>query len=404
MQQQNPPHTAAVIVAAGRGNRMGADTNGPKQYRSLGPSSVLQETVSRFVQHTEIHLVQVVIHPEDHDLYAESVNNHPKLMIPTEGGATRQESCRLGLEALSSNGLKRVLIHDAARPFVSPATITDTLGSIRSGCCVVPAIPIADTIKRAEPSDGESLAVTETVSRENLFLAQTPQGFCFEEILAAHRQMESTGETNLTDDAAVAERVGMKVLLSAGNADNFKITTALDLERAYQMMAPETPTALPDIRTGIGYDIHRLVKGDGVVLCGIEIPGPWRLEGHSDADVGLHAITDALLGTIGKADIGSHFPPSDPQWRDADSDRFLAHATDFVLAEDGIILNLDISIICEEPKIGPHREDMRRRIAEICKIEMNRVSVKATTNETIGAVGRREGIAAMATATVGFLP
>lgn len=386
---------AIVIVAAGRGSRMGDDA-GPKQYRMLGGKAVLQRTIECFTDHPEIHAIQVAIHADDGKLYEEAVIAHEKLLPPVTGGATRQDSCKAGVDALADMEIDKVLIHDAARPFVPHETTSNILAGIGNGVCALPASAIADTVKRADANG----IVEETVPRDNLHLAQTPQGFMFDEIYTAHAKAETENLHDLTDDAAVAEWAGMQVKLVEGYAGNFKITTKQDLARAERELSMRN--SIPDVRTGSGYDVHTLGPGNAVILCGIEIPNTQALQGHSDADVGLHSLTDALLGTIGAGDIGSHFPPSDPQWKGTSSDRFLEHAVKLVREAGGTITNLDVTIICEAPKIGPHRDMMRARIAEICGIELIRASVKATTNEKIGFIGREEGIAALASATVVF--
>lgn len=386
---------AVVIVAAGRGERLGGE-GGPKQYRTLFDRSVLQHTLDCFLHSPLIDLIQVVIHRDDHDLYHESIRSHEKLLAPVVGGASRQSSCMAGLEGLNAKGIATVLIHDAARPFVSPVLIENIFAKIEPGVCSLPAVAVADTVKRANGA----LVVTETIPRTSLYLAQTPQGFVFDDILQAHEQARTANEDEFTDDAAVAEWAGMTVKIVEGDRANLKITTKQDYDSA--MKNVQTANLPADIRVGHGYDVHTLGPGNGVILCGVELPFHMSLQGHSDADVGLHSLTDALLGTIGDGDIGSHFPPTDPQWRAASSDQFLKHAVNLVKKAGGTITNLDVTIVCEAPKIGPYRDDMRRQIAMICGLELPRVSVKATTNERIGFIGRQEGIAAMATATVLF--
>ena len=324
-----------------------------------------------------------------------SIESCPELLPPVSGGATRQESCKAGLDALGTD-YDKVLIHDAARPFVTQAVISCVLDGIETGICSLPACAIADTLKRADADNNR----VETVSREGIYTAQTPQGFMLTEIAAAHEKAAEDPEVVFTDDAAVAEHAGMRIKIVQGDRSNFKITTQQDLELAKKQM--NTTFQHADIRTGSGYDVHTLGPGDKIILCGVEVPHNQALQGHSDADVGLHALTDALLGTIGAGDIGSHFPPTDAQWKGASSDRFLKHAAELVKGEGGAITNLDVTLVCEAPKITPHRDAMRKRIAEIVDIEVARVSVKATTNEKIGFVGRGEGIAALATATVSF--
>ena len=376
--------TVAVIVAAGRGHRAGGGL--PKQFRLLAGKSLLYRSCVAFLNHSRVDAVRVVIHPDDAELYAESVAGLD-LMTPVHGGATRQESSRNGLESLIELAPKSVLIHDAARPFVSAGTIDRVLDALTDTPGAIAAVPVTDTLKNAGPD----IRVAGTVEREGLWRAQTPQGFRYSEILRAHR--EQAGQS-LTDDASVAEAAGLGVMLALGHEDNFKVTTEDDFARAERMLGNG------DIRVGSGFDVHRFDEGNSVTLCGIKIKYSKSLAGHSDADVALHAITDALLGAIGEGDIGSHFPPSDAQWGGADSALFLRHAAELVEQRGGEVRHLDVTLICEGPKIGPHREAMRARVAEIAGIGIDRVSVKATTTEGLGFTGRGEGIAAQATATV----
>lgn len=379
------PGNLALVVAAGRGHRLGGGT--PKQYLPLAGLPLLRHSLAAFLSHPRIDAVAAVIAADDRALY-ESAAAGLGLLPPITGGATRQDSVRNGLEALAAGNPARVLIHDAARPFVDSAIIDRVLDALDRTPAAIAAVPVADTLKRAE---NERIAAT--VERRDLWRAQTPQGFRFPAILEAHRAA-ARGE-ELTDDAMVAERAGMAVTLVMGSEDNFKVTTAEDLKRAERFTA-----ALGEIRTGSGFDAHRFAEGNRLWLCGIEIPFEKTLSGHSDADVGLHAATDALLGTIGAGDIGAHFPPSDPKWRGAASHRFLRHAADLVAHAGGSVVNLDITLICEQPRIGPHREAMVARVAEILGIPASRVSVKATTTEGMGFTGRGEGIAAQAVAAV----
>jgi len=390
---EQPKKIAAIIVAAGRGSRMADDAKnpaGPKQYRRLGGRSVLQRALDAFQRHERVDQCVVVIHPDDMTSYQDSVRPHPKLLEPVIGGKTRQDSVRAGLESLAAYCPSRVLIHDAARPFVDTDLLSGVIDGIGENRAALPAVPIADTIKRSMGG-----TVIETVERDGLFAAQTPQGFVFDEIVMAHRSANLQDRNDFTDDTALAEWAGMDVALIEGSSANSKITTAEDMKTAQQKLS-----TIPDIRTGHGYDTHRWAPGDAVWLCGVEIPHTHRLDGHSDADVGLHALTDALLSAIADGDIGSHFPPSDPRWKDARSYRFLAHAAKLVRNAGGTITHVDVTLICEAPKIGPHRDAMRETIATILTIEPARVSVKATTNEAIGFIGRGEGMAALATATV----
>ena len=376
--------TAALIVAAGRGQRLGGAV--PKQYLPLAGKAVLRHSLEAFARHPAVQALRVVIHGDDLDLY-NSAAEGLGLLSPVEGGATRQESVRLGLESLDELQPAGVLIHDAARPFADSGLIGRMVEALAKAPGAIPALPVADTIKR-----GAAGVVVETVDRAALWRAQTPQAFRYREILAAHR---AAAGRELTDDAAVAEAAGLAVMLVPGAEENFKVTTEADLSRAARFLAPAT-----DIRCGNGFDVHRFAAGDKLMLCGIAVPHDRGLEGHSDADVGLHALTDAILGAIGAGDIGQHFPPGDPRWRGADSSRFLAHAAQLATERGGRVLGVDVTIICERPKIGAHRAAMVARIAEILRLDPSRVSVKATTTEGLGFTGRQEGIAAQATATV----
>jgi len=379
--------TVVLVVAAGRGRRFGGDL--PKQYHDLAGRMVLRHTLAAFATNPEIDAVRAVIHPDDRQLYDIAASGLA-LLEPVSGGASRQDSVRLGLESLAALAPERVLIHDAARPFIDAGTIGRVVAALASHSAALPVVPVADTLKRG--LDG---FVSDTISRESLFRAQTPQGFRYADILAAHKAV--IGE-ELTDDAAVAERAGLAVALVAGAEDNVKITTAADLDRARRLFE-----GAGEIRSATGFDVHRFGPGNGVWLCGELVPHQAGLLGHSDADVGLHALTDALLGAISAGDIGHHFPPSEPRWKGAASDQFLAHAASLVAARGGRIVNVDVTLICERPKVGPHRARMAARLAEILKIDQGRVSVKATTTEGLGFTGRSEGIAAQASASV-WLP
>ena len=375
----------ALIVAAGSGTRLGGEV--PKQYLPLAGSAVLRHSVETFLRHPAISAVRVVINAEHRPLY-DSALTGLAMLSPVAGGASRQESVRNGLESLADLRPDRVLIHDAARPFITAAIIDRTLAALDDAPAAVVAVPVTDTLKR-----GRDGCVAGTVDRSALWRAQTPQAFRYADILAAHRQAAGAA---MTDDAAVAEAAGLPVKLVMGADDNFKITTSDDLQRAQRLAGP----GVQEFRTGTGYDVHRFAPGDSVTICGVRIAHEHSLEGHSDADVGLHALTDAILGTIGAGDLGSHFPPGDPQWRGADSAQFLAHAAGLVAAKGGRISHVDVTLICERPKIAPHRAAMIARIAAILGIDEGRVSVKATTTEGLGFTGRREGIAAQAVATV----
>jgi 2-C-methyl-D-erythritol 4-phosphate cytidylyltransferase/2-C-methyl-D-erythritol 2,4-cyclodiphosphate synthase len=387
---------AALIVAAGRGTRASGSgaTGPPKQYANLGGRSVLARTLAVFLGHPAIHHIVVVIHPHDAERYAAQVSpDADKLLLPCFGGATRQQSVLNGLEALTTSAPDRVLIHDAARPFVDARQIDDVLAALDAHPGAIAASPITDTVKHADRGG----LITRNIERAGLWGAQTPQGFHFAAILAAHRAAQAAGRTDFTDDAAVAAWHDLRVAIVPGSPRNIKITTAEDLALAQRELAS---SAVPDVRTGTGFDVHRFTAGDGVWLCGVQIAHTHALEGHSDADVGLHALTDALLGAIGDGDIGQHFPPSDARWKGAASHIFLSDARRRVAALGGTITNVDVTLLCEAPKIAPHRQAMRERVATILEIAVTRVGVKATTTEGLGFTGRREGIAAMATATV----
>jgi 2-C-methyl-D-erythritol 4-phosphate cytidylyltransferase/2-C-methyl-D-erythritol 2,4-cyclodiphosphate synthase len=380
---------AAVLVAAGRGVRAGADT--PKQFRQIGGDIMLRRALLTLVQAPEVGRVQAVIRPEDVKLY-EVAAGTLGLPVPVFGGATRQASVRAGLEALAASAPDIVLVHDAARPFATPALIARAIATARQTGAAVPALPVADTVKRVD-ADG---CVAETIDRQQLRTVQTPQSFAFAPLLAAHRRAAQAGRDDFTDDAALAEWAGIKVTTFAGEPGNIKITTAEDFARAEATQF----AALGDVRAGTGIDVHAFGPGDHVMLGGLRIAHTQTLTGHSDADVVLHAVTDALFGALAEGDIGSHFPPNDPQWKDAASDRFLRFAVERVAARGGRIAHLDITLVCEAPKIGPHRDAMRAKIAEIAGIAVERVAVKATTSEKLGFTGRGEGIACYATATV----
>jgi len=375
----------ALVVAAGRGTRLGAAL--PKQYLPVAGEPLLRHTLRALASHPRINGVRAVIHPDDGTYYAEAARDLD-LLPPVPGGAQRQDSVRLGLESLLETDPDVVAIHDGARPFVDGALIDRVLDAVERGPGAIPALPVADTIKRGR--DGR---VVETVDRSQLWRAQTPQAFRFREILAAHRAALGL---ELSDDAAIAERAGLAVSLVMGSEANLKVTAPDDLARAESMLMAQ----LGDIRTGQGFDVHPLGPGDHVWLCGIKVPHERALIGHSDADVGLHAITDAILGALGAGDIGQHFPPSDARWRGAASDQFLRHAAKLVAERRGRIAHVDVTLICEWPKVSPHRPAMIARIAEILGLAPDRVSVKATTTEKLGFTGREEGIAAQAIATV----
>jgi 2-C-methyl-D-erythritol 4-phosphate cytidylyltransferase/2-C-methyl-D-erythritol 2,4-cyclodiphosphate synthase len=375
----------ALIVAAGRGRRFGEAL--PKQYQNLLGRPVLRHTATAFLRHPEIEAVRVVIGADDATLYRDAVGDLD-LLPPVIGGAERQDSVRLGLESLQDRAPTIVLIHDAARPLVDPAVITRAIAGLAEHDGTIAAVPVTDTVKKtAGPT------IVDTIDRTHLWRAQTPQAFRFAAILEAHR---AAAGRNLSDDAAVAERAGLRVGVTLGDETNLKITTADDLARAERHLLAHL--GLP--RVGNGFDVHRFGPGDHVMLCGVRVEHGQGLVGHSDADVGLHALTDAILGALSDGDIGAHFSPTDPRWRDADSSLFLRNAAERVGARGGRIAHVDVTLICERPKIAPHRVAMVARIAEILQIPASQVSVKATTTEGLGFTGRAEGIAGQATATL----
>jgi 2-C-methyl-D-erythritol 4-phosphate cytidylyltransferase/2-C-methyl-D-erythritol 2,4-cyclodiphosphate synthase len=381
---------AAVVVAGGRGLRAGGDL--PKQYRDIGGEPVIRPALSAFLSHSQIGAVQPVIHPRDEDVFRAATAGLQKLLPPVWGGATRQASVRSGLEALAAHSPDIVLIHDAARPFLTAALIGRAIVAGKDKGAAVPAIAVADTVKTIDDAG----RVTETLDRSRLRMVQTPQAFGFALIMAAHRRAAAAGLEDFTDDAALAEWAGHRVSVFEGEAGNVKLTTNDDFSRAEMLRQ----AALADVRTGNGFDVHAFTDGDHVMLGGVRIPHSRGVTGHSDADVVLHALVDAILGALAEGDIGQHFPPSDPQWKGASSDRFLSFACERVRVRGGMIAHLDATVVCEAPRVSPHRDAMRARIAAIAGISPGRVAVKATTSEKMGFTGRGEGIVAMATATV----
>lgn len=390
----SPPTVAALIVAAGRGTRAGDGP--PKQYRRVGTQPLIAHSVAIFADHPAISTVRVVIDPSDSDIYRRSVAPAAGLGEPVAGGATRQASVRAGLEALAADAPDLVLIHDAARPFVSRAVIDRALAALADPAILaaVPGTPVVDTVKSVGPGE----IVTGTPDRASLRAIQTPQAFRFAPLVAAHRQAAAAADFIATDDAAVMERAGHAVRVFAGDPANVKLTYAPDFAAAERLMTGKV--TMNDVRIGQGYDVHAFCPGDHVWLGGVKIAHDHGVLAHSDGDVVLHALTDALLGAMADGDIGSHFPPSDPQWRNASSDLFLAHAGARLAALGGRVNNIDITIVAEAPKVGPHRDAMRARIAAILGMTPERIAIKATTSEKMGFIGRREGLAALAVATV----
>ena len=380
---------AAVVVAAGQGVRAGGDM--PKQFKRVGGETLLRRSLLSFIQCPDIGLVQPVIRSEDADLVRTETAGL-NILPPVSGGATRQASVRAGLEALLPRKPDIVLVHDAARPFASADLISRAIKAAEKTGAAIPALPVTDTIKRVDKAE----TVEATLDRGLLRLVQTPQAFAFPALLEAHRRAAAQGREDFTDDAALAEWAGMKVSVFPGEPGNTKFTTPDDFVRAEAIQS----AALGDIRIGSGLDVHAFGPGDHVTLGGVRIPHGQALTGHSDADVALHALTDAILGALADGDIGAHFPPSDAQWRGASSDRFLVFAVGRVRARRGRIAHLDLTIVCEAPRIGEHRDRMRTNIAKLAGIGIDRVAVKATTSEKLGFTGRGEGIVAYATATV----
>ncbi len=380
---------AAVVVAAGRGLRAGGDL--PKQYRPILGEPVIRPSLATLALHRGISVVQPVIHPDDAAMFQQA-SKGLELLPAVHGGASRQASVRAGLEALERHRPDLVLVHDAARPFASEALVTRAIEAAGASGAAVPVVAVADTVKTVDAAG----CVTGTIDRAKLRLVQTPQAFGFAMLLAAHRRAHAAGRDDFSDDAQLAEWTGVKVTTFEGEAGNVKLTTSDDFVRAEGARL----AALSDVRTGFGFDVHAFGDGDHVMLGGVRISHGRGLAGHSDADVVLHALVDAILGALAEGDIGVHFPPTDPRWRGVSSDRFFAFAVERLRARGGRIAHLDVTVVCEAPRIGPHRDAMRARIAEIAGVAIGRVGVKATTSEKMGFTGRGEGMAAFANATV----
>ncbi|MBT5494980.1 MAG: bifunctional 2-C-methyl-D-erythritol 4-phosphate cytidylyltransferase/2-C-methyl-D-erythritol 2,4-cyclodiphosphate synthase [Alphaproteobacteria bacterium] len=378
---------AALLLAGGRGTRAGGGI--PKQYREIGGISVLRRAIDCFIDCPAVDLIRVVIHADDQELYRAATAGLD-ILPPVIGGTERHLSAVNGLKSLSDFETNIVLIHDAARPFADRGMIERVIAALADAAGAIPALPVSDTLKRVASTDD---LIEETVDRAGLWRAQTPQGFRFKAILKAHGQRDSDLPT---DDAAVMEEAGMVVCVVDGDERNIKVTTEADFDRAEQILEKRQMQT----RVGSGFDVHKLGPGDGVTLCGVKVPCDMSLIGHSDADVALHALTDALLGAVGCGDIGLHFPPSDPQWKGAASHIFVEAAAADIRKAGGSIVNVDVTIIGEHPKVGPHREEMRARVAEYLDIPLDRVNIKATTTERLGFTGRGEGLAAQAVASV----
>lgn len=378
---------AAIVVAAGRGERAGGGM--PKQYRPLAGTPVIRLVLRNLAAAGSISAIQPVIASDGAPLFAAACDGI-SVLPPVLGGTTRQASVLAGLEALAGESPDIVLVHDAARPFVTPALIARAIEAGKSGAAI-PALAITDTVKSVADN-----SVTGTLDRATLRTVQTPQAFDFKMLLAAHRKAAAAGRNDFTDDAALAEWAGSTVSVFEGDPGNIKLTAPEDFARAEAMLM----SSLDDVRVGSGYDVHVFGDGDHVMLGGVRIPHSRGVVGHSDADVALHALVDAILGALADGDIGVHFPPSDPQWRGASSDRFLAFAVDRIRQRSGMIAHLDVTVVCEAPRVGPHRDAIRARIAEIAGITLDRVGLKATTSEKVGFIGRAEGLTASATATI----
>ena len=383
----------AVIVAGGSGLRAGGGL--PKQYQLVGGKPVIRWTLEAFLNHPMISKVQTVIGNGHEGLFASATEGLHHLLAPVIGGGSRQDSCREGLEACETMGPGKVLIHDAARPFLSSDLISNVINELDHAVAVIPGLPVADTMKYA-PSG----LIERTVDRASLWFVQTPQGFQYAKILGAHRRALADGQTTFTDDAAVAEYAGMRVQIVAGEQKNRKLTTSHDILEANREHSTHRFADLPDVRMGQGIDFHVFEKGNAVTLCGVSIPHTHKLKGHSDADVALHALTDAILGSIGEADIGQHFPPTDKQWKGAPSSIFVAKALELLAARGGVLANVDITILAEAPRVGPHVAAMKDALSLILGIAVDRIGIKATTTEKMGAIGRKEGMSASAIATV----
>ncbi len=376
---------AAIIVAAGRGTRAGGKV--AKQYQMISGTPIIRRTVAKFCNHDGISEVVVVIHPDDEGHFKTALGEHVRIVHCTHGGQTRADSVENGLKLLGAD-ISHVLIHDAARPLIDNGTIDRVLAALETHDGAAPALPVSDALWRG---DGEK--VTSSTSRDGLYRAQTPQGFHLDAIRKAH----AASDGSAADDVEVALAYGLNVAIVEGDENNIKITRPEDFSRAEMILRQEAGL---DIRCGNGFDVHSFVEGDHVMLCGVKIPFDKGLNGHSDSDVGMHALTDAIYGAIGLGDIGAHFPPSDDQWKGADSRIFLQHAIEQASSNGFILSNCDVTLICERPKIGPHVDAMRAALAEALCVEKQRVSVKATTSEKLGFTGRGEGIASIATATL----
>ncbi len=387
-------NVGVIVVAAGRGVRFGTEV--PKQYLRFGGRSTLSYALRAFVDHPLVQRIVTVIHPDDQDAFHSAVPEFREALetgrlASAFGGATRQASVAEGLEALAITNPDVVLVHDAARPFISTDLVSRAIEAADKYGAAVPLLPVVDTINQLG-SDGR---LAGTVDRTSMRVVQTPQAFKFAPLLEAHREARKANRHDFTDDGSLVEWRGQKIGGFTGEPDAFKLTINADIRRAEQIVEQ-----MLESRSATGYDVHAFGQGDHVWLGGVKIPHEMGLIGHSDADPVLHALTDAVLGCLGDGDIGTHFPPSDAQWKGAPSHIFLSHAAALVQRRGGRIVHLDATLVCEAPKIGPHREAMRTAIATAAGIELSRVGLKATTSERLGFTGRKEGIASLATATV----
>jgi 2-C-methyl-D-erythritol 4-phosphate cytidylyltransferase/2-C-methyl-D-erythritol 2,4-cyclodiphosphate synthase len=382
--------TAVLVVGAGKGDRFGSER--PKQYHPLGRKSIFAHSLNVFLKLDEITAVYPVIHKDHMDLYksVEAECASEKLKTPIIGGLRRQGSVLNALNAIKDEGFDYVLIHDAARPFVAKEVILKSIEALSTHKAALVAMPVVDTLKY---EDGGR--ITKTIPRDHLYHAQTPQAFHYKYILELH---EKYNQTDVTDDISLAEKENAEIAIIRSSAQNFKITTQEDYILA-QKLYGETQMQFETV-TGFGYDVHQTEAGAEMILCNIPIKAPFKLKGHSDADVALHAITDAIYGALGEGDIGSHFPPSDQKWHQADSKIFIDHALERVQANQAQLRHIDVTVICEQPKIGPHRDQMRARLSEITKLPLKHISVKATTSEKLGFTGRGEGLAAQAVVSI----
>lgn len=390
------PKIVALITACGRGNRFNSGEGIPKQYLSLAGVPLLRHSILAFLNHPKITDVICVIHPDDVDLYEEAVAGLD-LLNPVFGGNTRQASIRFGLEALRDYNPTKVLIHDGVRPFVSKRVINGILEKLETHPAVIPAVAVEDTLKKY--SDGK---IEWTLERENLWRAQTPQGFLYKDILESHTAFK---DLNFTDDSALNEYAGIPVAIVPGSQNNFKITTEEDFERAQRMVSMLVQNVKEENRCGTGFDVHAFRKREKdennlIRICGIDVEFDKKIDAHSDGDVGIHAAIDALLGAIGAGDIGEHFSPSDAKWKNIDSREMLKIVKHLLVKKGATILNLDITLICEKPKISKLKKQMEEELAKVLGIAESRVNVKATTTEKLGFLGREEGIAAQAIASV----